>query len=192
MVFLELRRDSRVTTGISAFPLGWPWEAQSSPRVARESWGLRSSHFRAEETSPRLVSGTKYSSPGKAGISGLHSRLPRGVRHRLEGKPRTPLSSRVATGISWSPLSGLKGVKPPVKFRERTRDCSPGHEGKEGPHLAIMGASRVFSRAGVPVWDFSRGMTGSSGNLSCGAREVKSPCAWRGATRHCSRVMVGE
>ena len=34
--FLELRRHSRVTTGISAFPLGWPWEAQSSPRVARE------------------------------------------------------------------------------------------------------------------------------------------------------------
>ena len=53
--FLELRRDSRVTTGISAFPLGWPWEAQSSPRVARESWGLRSSHRRAEETSPRRV-----------------------------------------------------------------------------------------------------------------------------------------
>ena len=43
--------------------------------------------------------------PGKAGISGLHSRLPRGVRPRLEGKPRTPLSSRVATRVSWSPLS---------------------------------------------------------------------------------------
>ena len=28
----------------------------------------------------------------------------------LEGKPRTPLSSRVATRVSWSPLSGLKGV----------------------------------------------------------------------------------
>ena len=38
---------SRVTMGISAFPLGWPWEAQSSPRVARESWGWRSSHCRA-------------------------------------------------------------------------------------------------------------------------------------------------
>ena len=37
------------------------------------------------------------------------SRLPRGVRPRLEGKPRTPLSSRVATRVSWSPLSGLKG-----------------------------------------------------------------------------------
>ena len=28
-----------------------------APRVARESWGLRSSHCRAEETSPRRVSG---------------------------------------------------------------------------------------------------------------------------------------
>ena len=36
---------------------------------------------------------------------GVHSRLPRGVRPRLEGKPRTPLSSRVATRVSWSPLS---------------------------------------------------------------------------------------
>ena len=35
--------------------------------------------------------------------SGLHSRLPRGVRPRLEGKPRTPLSSRVATRVSWNP-----------------------------------------------------------------------------------------
>ena len=41
--------------------------------------------------------------------SKAHSRLPRGVRPRLEGKPRTPLSSRVATRVSWSPLSGLKG-----------------------------------------------------------------------------------
>ena len=58
VVILELRRDSRVTTGISGFLLGWPWEAQSSPRVVRESWGLRSGHCRAEETSPRRVSGT--------------------------------------------------------------------------------------------------------------------------------------
>ena len=58
VVFLELRLDSRVSTGISGFLLGWPWEAQSSPRISRESWGLRSSHCRAEETSPRRVSGT--------------------------------------------------------------------------------------------------------------------------------------
>ena len=34
----------------------------------------------------------------------------------LEWKQRTPLSSRVATSISWSPLSGLKEVKPPVEY----------------------------------------------------------------------------
>ena len=37
----------------------------------------------------------------------MHSKLTRGVRPRLEGKPRTPLSCRVATGISWSPLRGV-------------------------------------------------------------------------------------
>ena len=110
VVFLELRRDSRVMTGISGFLLGWPWEAQSSPGVARESWGLHSSHCRAKETSSSRVSGTSYSSQGKTGISGLHSRLPRGVRPRLEGKQRTPLSSRVMTRISWSPLAGSRHI----------------------------------------------------------------------------------
>ena len=83
-------------------------------------------------------------SQGKTGISGFHSRLPRGVRPRLEGKQRTPLSSQVATRISWSPLSGLKGVKHPLQFGERTRDCSPGHAGKEGPQLARTGESQGF------------------------------------------------
>ena len=54
----------------------------------------------------------------------------RGVRPRLEGKEKTPLSSRVATGMSWSPLSDQKGVKPPVDFGERNRDWTPGHAGK--------------------------------------------------------------
>ena len=47
-------------------PLGWPWEAQSSPRVARESWGWRSSHCRAEETSPRRV-GARRGGQGSCG-----------------------------------------------------------------------------------------------------------------------------
>ena len=33
---------------------------------------------------------------------------------------------------------------------------------------------------------------GSSGSLSCGAREVRFLCAWLGGARHCSRDMVGE
>ena len=90
------------------------------------------------------------------------------------------------------PLSGLKGVQPPLPFGERTRDCSPGHAGKEGPHFAMTGASHGFSRAATPVWGFSRGTTGSSGSLSCGAMDVRSLCTWRGGARPCSRVMVGE
>ena len=50
--------------GPSVFPSGDPgvsgefWGSQAGcqgPRVAREGWGLRSSHCRAEETSPRRV-----------------------------------------------------------------------------------------------------------------------------------------
>ena len=33
-----------------------------------------------------------------------------------------------------------------------------------------------------------RDTTGSSGSLSCGAREVRSPCVWRRGARHGSRV----
>ena len=104
----------------------------------------------------------------------------------------TPLSSQVETDISWSPLSGLQGAKLPVDFGERTRYCSPGHAEKEGPHLAMTGASRGFSRAEAQVWCFPRGKAGSSGIILCGAREVRSPCTWRGGVRHCSLVMIGD
>ena len=38
------------------------------------------------------------------------------------------LSSR--NGYPLEPKSGLNGVKPPVEFGERTRDCSLGHGGE--------------------------------------------------------------
>ena len=50
----------------------------------------------------------------------------------------------------------------------------PGHARKEGRHVAKMGASRGFSLSVAPVFGFSRGMMGSSGSLSCGAREVRA------------------
>ena len=52
--------------------------------------------------------------PGRLQSMGSHSSLTRWVTPRLEWKQRTPLSSRVATRNSWSPMSGLKGVKRPV------------------------------------------------------------------------------
>ena len=38
----------------------------------------------------------------------------RKMKSFLEWKQRTPLSSRVGTRNSWSPMSGLKGVKRPA------------------------------------------------------------------------------
>ena len=85
MVFLELRRHSRLTTGISAFPLGWPWEAQSSPRVARESWGWPGPNFPLQGRQ-----GSRGCIPGCPGESGLVSRGSQGLRSPLErGSLRT-------------------------------------------------------------------------------------------------------
>ena len=107
---------------------------------------------------------------------------------RGEAKDSILLSSR--DGYPLEPKSGLNGVKPPVEFGERTRDCSLGHAGKEGPHLAMMAASLGFSR-----------LPRSAGFLTRYERELREPLVWRqgsqvpmrwlGGARHCSRVMVG-
>lgn len=161
MVFLELRRDSRVTTGNSGCLLCWPREVQSSIRVVKESWGLLSSDCRANRphlglcpeasVPPQRRQGSRGCIPDAPGETGIH----------LEWKQRTPLCSRVATGISWSSLGGLKGVKPPEALGERSRDWSLGHAGDEGPHLAMTGESRGCSPAAAPVCAFSRGTTAS-------------------------------
>ena len=67
---------------------------------------------------------------------GVAFQAPPGSQASSRGEAKNPalLSSRDA--VSWSPLSGLKRVQPPLPFGERTRDCSPGHAGKEGPQLA--------------------------------------------------------
>ena len=57
----------------------------------------------------------------------------------LEWKQRTPLCSRVATGISWSSLGGLKGVKPPEAFGERSRDWSLLSAGLDDCRLGGIG-----------------------------------------------------
>ena len=140
----------------------------------------------------RRISGSLSCGSREGRDLGVAFQAPPGSQASSRGKPRTPLSSRVATRVSWSPLSGLKGVQPPLSFGERTRDSSPGHAGKEGPQLARTGAFQGFPRAAAPVGVFSRGTTRISGSLSCGTRDVRSPCAWRGGAWHGSRVMVGE
>ena len=70
MVFLELRRDSRVTTGNSGCLLCWPREVQSSIRVAKESWGLLSSDCRANRPHLGLCPEASVPLQGRLGRQG--------------------------------------------------------------------------------------------------------------------------
>ena len=118
----EPRGFSQVVGGCSSYdgelrePLLLPQGSPISIRVVRGSWGLLSSNCRTNRPHLGLCPKTPCSSPMATGISGLHSRFTHGLTPRLKLKQRTPLSSRVATSISWCPLSGLKGVKPPLEF----------------------------------------------------------------------------
>ena len=71
--------------------------------------------------------GSRGCIPDSPGESGLISERMNGLRSPLE-------SRRVSLGAQ----ECLNGVKPPVEFGERTRDCSPGNAGKEGPHEFIF------------------------------------------------------
>src|SRR5574340_1411272 len=58
-----------------------------------------------------------------------------------------------------------------------------------GVQTCALPISRGCSRAAAPVCGFSRSTTARSVSLSWGAREVGSPCEWRGGARHCSRAI---
>ena len=192
MVFLELRRDSRVTTRNSGCLLCWPREVHSSIPVPKESWVLLSSDCTANRSHLGLCPEANVPLQGRQGSPGCIQDAPEEIGIHLEWKQRTPLCYRVATGISWSSGGGLKGVKPPEAFGERSRDWCLGHAGDEGPHLAMTGESLGCSLASAPVCGFSRGMMAKSVSLLWGAREVGSPCEWRGGASHCSRAKVGK
>ena len=94
--FFELQRDSRVTTGISGFPLGWPWEAQTSPRVRGKAGGC--ARVTAGPKRPHLGvcpgpniplqgrQGSRGCIPSSPGESGLVSRGSQGLRPPLESR----------------------------------------------------------------------------------------------------------
>ena len=69
-------------------------------------------------------------------------------RPRLEGKPRTPLSSRVATRVSWSPLSGLKGLGTLLGSAQWKRASSRGEAGTSGFLCVLDSDCRVPAELG--------------------------------------------
>src|SRR5574339_587104 len=109
VVFLELRRDSRVTTGHSGCLLCWPRQVQSSMRVAKESWGLLSSDCRANRPHPGLCPEANVPLQGRQGSRGCNSRRTRGDRHssRVEVKKPALLSSR--DGYLWDLTGWTQG-----------------------------------------------------------------------------------
>ena len=172
VVFLELRRDPGVTTGISGFLLCRPWGKPDLPfelrgragGCARVTAGQKRPHLGvfpgpniplredrdlgvAFQTHP----GSQASSQGEAKDSAL---LPSRDADLLE-PTEWPQGSQASFGV-WREDSGFL-----------FRSCR-----KEGPHFTMTGASRGFSRAAVPEWGFSRDMMGSSGSLSCCGREA--------------------
>ena len=127
------------------------------------------------------MSRSQCSSPGATGISGLHSRRTGETGIHLEWKQRSPLCSRVATGIFWCSLGELKGIKPPEAFGERSRGWPLGHAGDEGPHLRDDGGvSGWFSSGGPRV----RFLTRYDG-------EVSEPLVGRQGSRVSMRVARG-
>src|SRR5574338_388957 len=183
----EPRGFSRVAAGFSSYDgnsgclLCWPRQVQSSIRVAKESWGLLSRDCRANRPHLGLCPEANVPLQGRQGSRGFISDAPRETGIHLEWKQRTPLCSRVATGISGSSLGGLKGVKPPEAFGERSRGWPLGHAGDEGPHLRDDGGvSGWFSSGGPRV----RFLTRYDG-------EVSEPLVGRQGSRVSMRVARG-
>ena len=127
-----MRRVSRATTGISGFLWGWAWEAQSSPRVVRESWGLRNGR------GPHLEGRQEH----QASSLFLTPTL------RLQGP------CRVGTGESGLVLSeegnpaGLSscsgGLRPLVELPgEQSRDLSPNERGGWTPLRPLRGLQEI-------------------------------------------------
>ena len=125
--------------------------------------------------------GSRGSIPGSPGESGLVSRGSQGLRSPLEsrrgslGAPERPQGSPASSSF-WREDTGLLS-RPCTKRRLSAREVG-----------GVSGFSSSCSANG----GFSRGTTRISGSLSCGAREVRSPCAWRGGALHCSRVTGGD
>ena len=101
----EPRDISRVLAGFWSYdgelrePLVLPQGSPISIRVVRGSWGLLLHDCRANRSHLSLCPETPCSSPVATGISMLHPNFSQGVRPHFEWKQRTPLSSRVVTGI---------------------------------------------------------------------------------------------
>ena len=102
MDFLELQRDSRVTTTNSGCLLCWPREVQSSIRVVKESWGLLSSDCRANRPHLGLCLEANVPLQGRPGSPGCIPDTAGETGIHLEWKQRTPAWWAAVYGVTQS------------------------------------------------------------------------------------------
>ena len=104
---------------------GIPWRSSWGPQF--DSWLVNEQYFAwkipwTEEPGRLQFMGSLESDTTERAEGSPDSRRAQG---RLRGAhPSTEATGPAATRVSWSPLSGLKGVQPPLPFGERTRDCA--------------------------------------------------------------------
>ena len=153
-------------------------------RDRREGWPLScslGSHFC---TQTQHYPGAKAA--GSKGLEGPASWVGRGQGAQRGPAPPGPAGTHGRRWIRCLHLSIYRYLQKKV-MSNRPQSCR-----RNDPQLARTGASQGFPRAAAPVGVFSRGTTRISGSLTCGAREVRSPCAWRGGARPGSRVTGGD
>ena len=120
------RGFSRAVLGFSSFegehrePLVVPQGSPVSTGVVRGTWGLLSSHCRANRPHLGLCPETPCSSPVVTGISWLHSRFTQGVSRHLELRREPQGSSPFLTPISGYLRSWQMGVRPRLVLRHGT------------------------------------------------------------------------
>ena len=96
-------------------PIILPQGSQVSFRVVTGTLGFLAIHCRRNR--PHFDLCPKLHVPLQWRLDlGVVFKVHLGSRPGLELKQRTLLSSPFATGIPWSPLCGLKGIKPPMEF----------------------------------------------------------------------------
>ena len=115
--------------------------------------------------------------------------LKQGMGLHLQMSWETPGASRVVVetrsgflsrcdGDLWAQLNWMKGVKPPVKFGEGTRDCSLGSAGTKASCCEDRGVSWFFSnssrRLGIPL-QVPWGTQGAS-RVASGKSSLHSNC----------------
>ena len=149
MVLLELRRDSRVMTGNLGFLL---LDLKSNlPFRLRGGAG----------DCARVTAGQKRPNLGLCPGSNVALQGRQGSRVAFQTHPVSQASARGEAKDSdillghdrylLEPTEWPPGSQASCGVGERTRDCSPGHTGREGPQLAMTGASCGFSRVGAQV-----------------------------------------